>query len=109
MNKLKNVRQHLTGPWISKLLPSWLKKKEAVTDGITLPVIETLSSPTAVHEKPKTEQVKNFYPSVGKDPVSGRPTHITLKRAFPKVHRNTACPCGSGLKYKKCCEIKHRL
>jgi uncharacterized protein YecA (UPF0149 family) len=24
-------------------------------------------------------------------------------RNEPKVHRNDKCPCGSGLKYKKCC------
>jgi len=23
-----------------------------------------------------------------------------------KVHRNSPCPCGSGLKYKKCCTTK---
>jgi preprotein translocase subunit SecA len=25
----------------------------------------------------------------------------------PKVGRNEPCPCGSGKKYKKCCELKH--
>jgi preprotein translocase subunit SecA len=24
----------------------------------------------------------------------------------PKVGRNDPCPCGSGKKYKKCCELK---
>jgi len=28
---------------------------------------------------------------------------ITYKRNTPKVGRNDPCPCGSGLKYKKCC------
>lgn len=27
----------------------------------------------------------------------------TVKREQPKVGRNDPCPCGSGLKYKKCC------
>ncbi|MBD3334727.1 MAG: hypothetical protein GF355_04370, partial [Candidatus Eisenbacteria bacterium] len=27
----------------------------------------------------------------------------TVVRAQPKVGRNDPCPCGSGLKYKKCC------
>jgi hypothetical protein len=28
---------------------------------------------------------------------------------MPKVRRNDPCPCGSGRKYKKCCELKeHR-
>lgn len=28
-------------------------------------------------------------------------------RADPKVGRNDPCPCGSGLKYKKCCLQKY--
>jgi len=27
----------------------------------------------------------------------------TIRRDHPKVGRNDACPCGSGLKYKRCC------
>jgi len=26
-----------------------------------------------------------------------------IKRTQPKVNRNSKCPCGSGLKFKKCC------
>lgn len=26
-----------------------------------------------------------------------------LKRKYPKIGRNDMCPCGSNLKYKKCC------
>lgn len=25
-------------------------------------------------------------------------------RTEPKIGRNDSCPCGSGIKYKKCCE-----
>jgi hypothetical protein len=46
----------------------------------------------------------------GKKPVElldgGRlfPARVeTFKREAPKVGRNDPCPCGSGLKYKKCC------
>jgi len=28
---------------------------------------------------------------------------VTFKRKTPKVGRNDPCPCGSGLKYKRCC------
>ena len=28
---------------------------------------------------------------------------MQVRRKFPKVGRNDPCPCGSGLKYKKCC------
>lgn len=30
----------------------------------------------------------------------------TVRRESPKVGRNDPCPCGSGKKYKKCCEGK---
>jgi uncharacterized protein YecA (UPF0149 family) len=26
-----------------------------------------------------------------------------IRRTEPKIGRNDACPCGSGIKYKKCC------
>lgn len=29
-------------------------------------------------------------------------------RLMARVGRNEACPCGSGRKYKKCCELKER-
>jgi len=31
---------------------------------------------------------------------------VIIKRDKPKVGRNDPCPCGSGLKFKKCCLIK---
>jgi SWIM/SEC-C metal-binding protein len=31
----------------------------------------------------------------------------TIKRNKPKVGRNDPCPCGSGLKFKKCCLNKY--
>ena len=33
---------------------------------------------------------------------SSRTGGVTLERAYPKIGRNQACPCGSGKKYKKC-------
>ena len=39
-------------------------------------------------------------------PESGEPGYVkqkTIKRDQPKIGRNDLCPCGSGLKYKKCC------
>ena len=27
---------------------------------------------------------------------------VTLERAYPKIGRNKACPCGSGKKFKRC-------
>ena len=38
------------------------------------------------------------------DFVKQKPIPTTpVKRASPKIGRNDPCPCGSGLKYKKCC------
>ncbi|MBQ6895182.1 MAG: preprotein translocase subunit SecA, partial [Clostridia bacterium] len=34
---------------------------------------------------------------------SAEPASKTVVRKSPKVGRNDPCPCGSGLKYKKCC------
>jgi len=31
------------------------------------------------------------------------PKPVTIRNKSPKVGRNEKCPCGSGLKYKKCC------
>jgi SEC-C motif domain protein len=32
------------------------------------------------------------------------PEKLTVRRTAPKIGRNDPCPCGSGKKYKKCCE-----
>jgi len=34
------------------------------------------------------------------------PTHEQRKKG--RIYRNDLCPCGSGLKFKKCCLIKER-
>jgi len=31
----------------------------------------------------------------------------TIRKGEPKVGRNDPCPCGSGLKFKKCCLMKY--
>jgi uncharacterized protein YecA (UPF0149 family) len=31
------------------------------------------------------------------------PTPAQMRRRPPRVGRNEPCPCGSGLKFKKCC------
>ena len=36
-------------------------------------------------------------------PRMGNSGNITVVHEKPKVGRNEPCPCGSGLKYKKCC------
>jgi len=48
-----------------------------------------------------TGKVKHPSAPVSLPPVSSSP-------AVPKVGRNAPCPCGSGKKYKKCCENKQQ-
>lgn len=36
-------------------------------------------------------------------PAHARPLRAPVTRDTPKVGRNDPCPCGSGMKYKKCC------
>jgi hypothetical protein len=31
----------------------------------------------------------------------------TFRRPGPKIGRNDPCPCGSGKKFKKCCDLRH--
>jgi preprotein translocase subunit SecA len=47
--------------------------------------------------------------STGEQPAAGigveskpSPARIASARVVPKVGRNDLCPCGSGLKYKRC-------
>ena len=52
-------------------------------------------------EEPKREQVAHETGAIGADDgseVKPEPRHVEKK-----VGRNDPCPCGSGLKYKKCC------
>jgi hypothetical protein len=41
--------------------------------------------------------------AIGRTP-RGLPLPAPVQRAAPKVGRNDPCPCGSGRKFKKCCE-----
>lgn len=65
-----------------------------------------------------SEVIKRVTGTLDKDPESivSKPMIFTkeVRKAFgikfppyvretPKVQRNSPCPCGSGLKYKKCC------
>jgi uncharacterized protein len=38
-----------------------------------------------------------------KQTTPARTQNRTLIRTGPKIGRNDPCPCGSGMKYKKCC------
>jgi preprotein translocase subunit SecA len=54
----------------------------------------------AVHpEDPQPEKPQNLHNSAQSQPLE------TVRREGPKVGRNESCPCGSGLKYKRCCSL----
>lgn len=52
-------------------------------------------------EEPKREQVAHETGAIGAD--DGSETKQEPRHVEKKVGRNDPCPCGSGLKYKKCC------
>ena len=61
---------------------------------------------------PKEQTIQNMDFAFMKDVEDSKYSHLTKKekeaviehvRVGPKVRRNELCPCGSGLKYKKCC------
>lgn len=63
---------------------------------------------TAVKEFRKHASGENWQSNIPNNPViEGTLGHgATLKRAAPKARRNDPCPCGSGNKFKQCCEGK---
>jgi uncharacterized protein len=56
-----------------------------------------------LHSRPFVDQVSALWrrQKMEKPPLENKPIPKT-----PKVGRNDPCPCGSGLKYKKCCLAK---
>lgn len=72
-----------------------------------LPIAERYAELAAIeeravaHEMARLEEKYGF----GDAPVAQQP----VTRAAPKVGRNDPCPCGSGKKFKKCCEGKEAV
>ncbi len=46
-----------------------------------------------------------FHPNRIKENIQGNQRGMQVKTVTEKVGRNAPCPCGSGLKYKKCCLV----
>jgi preprotein translocase subunit SecA len=63
-------------------------------------------------EEEKKAEVEQFRPKQRRTAegaqAGGRETRSEPVRKGPKVGRNDPCPCGSGLKYKKCCLLKEQ-
>ena len=58
---------------------------------------EEKGSPRTIHEDSLFQYMNDRWYYVGS---------AQKKAHLPKVSRNSACPCGSGKKYKKCCDNK---
>ena len=61
--------------------------------------LEAVAPIRAVMDRPILDELPDFAP-----PSLAAP--IPLRRTEPKPGRNDPCPCGSGKKYKKCCQDK---
>ncbi|MEF3254227.1 MAG: preprotein translocase subunit SecA [Deferribacterales bacterium] len=57
----------------------------------------SLKEETGVKLKEERKDIFN------EDEETQQDRQVPIKRESPKVGRNDPCPCGSGLKYKKCC------
>ena len=58
-------------------------------------------------EKELTELASNYRKNKKQRTLENGEKVVPFKRDLPKIGRNEPCPCGSGLKYKKCCLNKH--
>jgi HEAT repeat protein len=58
-------------------------------------------------EKELTELASNYRKNKEQSKLENGEKVVPFKRDLPKIGRNEPCPCGSGLKYKKCCLNKH--
>ena len=77
-------------------------------------IVEMTSTPPAPKKQvmldvvpvqpPAVEPATEMHNEVHKVAQSARPAPVqTIRREHPKVGRNEICPCGSGLKFKRCC------
>jgi len=60
-------------------------------------------------EKEEKERFKRLLKAQKEDeliPMKIEPTARQMERQPPKVGRNEPCGCGSGKKFKKCCQVK---
>ena len=74
---------------------------EAMLQAITEDIVRLIFHIKA--EKPLEREKVNNPTSLSTDNSNDNQKSRTVVRGEPKVGRNDPCPCGSGLKYKKCC------
>ena len=79
------------------LKPSKMKKINALLSMMV--ALEALGS-----DSTDTMTITDPYSSLRSSPK--RIGKLVGARTEPKIQRNAPCPCGSGIKYKKCCITK---
>jgi hypothetical protein len=74
--------------------------------------IQSCAFPKFVHspaQSPETENVPEPAPPTPPEPQKPEIVHNSAQSRPPKVGRNDLCPCGSHLKFKRCCLGKPQL
>jgi hypothetical protein len=73
-------------------------------------IIEKASTPPPPEPEAVYRLVSAAIPDTHKDAqTDAEPAHKDAQSTTPQVGRNTPCPCGSGLKFKRCCLGKSHL
>ena len=75
-------------------------KESAVRDIFRVQIV----SEEDIHKlEEETRKEKEITLIAGEEASQSKPKKTPVKRQGKKIGRNDPCPCGSGLKYKKCC------
>jgi hypothetical protein len=82
------------------------RKKSAPPRGRDDPLMSDIQRGKPVGLFPSSPAASSRKPSWPSDDFNAFHASDVPIRAGPKVGRNDPCPCGSGRKYKKCCEGK---
>ena len=94
---------------------SWQSLEEIYKNpGSSYTIIHDDTDPMYFFSRKNLEYLRRINPASGdnttprevagrKDGIPGAASVQTVKRTAPKPGRNEPCPCGSGMKYKKCC------
>jgi len=85
------------------------KERGKFADGFVSQNAATASADAAAPQNPPPSEAPDGFISQNAPPLPpengfvSQNAPITIRREGPKIGRNDLCPCGSGLKYKRCC------
>ena len=94
------------GALLARWLPLSLFQASALAIGATLAVAAVIHGLSAImHARPAYDYDDDFEEDEDDlDPIVMDRDTFSPKPDFSKVGRNDYCPCGSGRKFKNCCE-----